>query len=95
MDLEPCVDEGADQPSPDRSLVVREVARPQIAVGDLGRTIGEAAIAAGHGDVRIVAEKDAIAHALIPQLAPGDVVLLKASRALALETLLDDLQEAR
>jgi len=65
------------------------------AVGDLGRTIGEAAIAAGHGDVRIMAEKDAIVRNLIPELAPGDVVLLKASRALALETLLDELTEAR
>jgi UDP-N-acetylmuramoyl-tripeptide--D-alanyl-D-alanine ligase len=65
------------------------------AVGELGQTIGEAAVAAGHSDVRIVAEKDAIARDLIPELAPGDVVLLKASRALALETLLDELQEAR
>ena len=63
------------------------------AVGELGRTIGEAAIAAGHGDVRIVGDKEEIAQALVPQLATGDVVLLKASRALELETLLDELAE--
>jgi UDP-N-acetylmuramoyl-tripeptide--D-alanyl-D-alanine ligase len=62
------------------------------AVGGLGRTIGEAAEAAGHGHVRIVEDKREIARELIPQLAPGDVVLLKASRALELETVLDELR---
>jgi UDP-N-acetylmuramoyl-tripeptide--D-alanyl-D-alanine ligase len=65
------------------------------AVGDLGRTIGEAALAAGHADVRIVADKGEIARALIPQLETGDVVLLKASRALELETVLEELREGR
>jgi UDP-N-acetylmuramoyl-tripeptide--D-alanyl-D-alanine ligase len=63
------------------------------AVGELGRTIGEAAVAAGHGDVRIIEDKAEVSRMLLPQLQPGDVVLLKASRALALETLLEDLQE--
>jgi UDP-N-acetylmuramyl pentapeptide synthase len=63
------------------------------AVGDLGRWIGDAAIQAGHNDVHIVMDKSEIARALLPQLAPGDVVLLKASRALELETLLDELEE--
>lgn len=63
------------------------------AVGDLGRWIGDAAIAAGHGNVHIVADKSEIAPMIVPQLGAGDVVLLKASRALALETLLDDLTE--
>jgi UDP-N-acetylmuramoyl-tripeptide--D-alanyl-D-alanine ligase len=63
------------------------------AVGELGRTIGEAAVAAGHGNVRIVEDKAEIAPAILPQLQPGDVVLLKASRALALETVLDELRE--
>src|SRR5215212_8804237 len=30
--LQPCIDEGADQPSPDGALVIRGVARAQIAV---------------------------------------------------------------
>jgi UDP-N-acetylmuramoyl-tripeptide--D-alanyl-D-alanine ligase len=69
-----------------------EVADTIYCVGELGRWIGDAAIRAGHGDVHIVREKDEVAHALLPQLGPGDVVLLKASRALALETLLPELE---
>ena len=63
------------------------------AVGEIGRWIGDAAIAAGHGNVHIVSDKAEIAAAILPQLDPGDVVLLKASRALALETVLDELKE--
>jgi len=70
-----------------------EVADVIFAVGELGRLIGEEAKAAGHADVHIVADKADVARALAPQLGPGDVVLLKASRALELETLLDELKE--
>lgn len=63
------------------------------AVGQLGRWIGDAAIAAGHPDVHIVSDKAEVAQALLPQLQPGDVVLLKASRSLALESVLDELRE--
>ncbi len=70
-----------------------EIADVIYAVGDLGRWIGDAAIQAGHGDVHITMDKSEIARELLPQLAPGDVVLLKASRALELETLLDELEE--
>jgi UDP-N-acetylmuramoyl-tripeptide--D-alanyl-D-alanine ligase len=63
------------------------------AVGELGRTIGEAAVAAGHANVRIVEDKAEVAPAILPQLGPGDVVLLKASRALELETVLEELRE--
>jgi UDP-N-acetylmuramoyl-tripeptide--D-alanyl-D-alanine ligase len=63
------------------------------AVGELGRWIGDAAIQAGHDAVRIMMDKSEVAAALLPELQPGDVVLLKASRALALESLLDDLKE--
>jgi UDP-N-acetylmuramoyl-tripeptide--D-alanyl-D-alanine ligase len=70
-----------------------EVADVIYAVGDLGRWIGDAAIEAGHGDVHITMDKSGIADALLPQLQPGDVVLLKGSRALALETLVDELKE--
>jgi UDP-N-acetylmuramoyl-tripeptide--D-alanyl-D-alanine ligase len=62
------------------------------AVGELGRLIGEAAAAAGHGDVRIAPSKDEIARPLGAMLGPGDVVLVKASRALALETLVEALK---
>lgn len=70
-----------------------EVADIIYAVGDLGRWIGDAAIQAGHGDVHIMFDKSEVAEALLPRLQPGDVVLLKASRALELETLLDEMKE--
>jgi UDP-N-acetylmuramoyl-tripeptide--D-alanyl-D-alanine ligase len=70
-----------------------EVADLIFAIGELGRWIGDAAIQAGHGGVQIMMDKADVASALLPELQPGDVVLLKASRALALESLLDDLKE--
>lgn len=70
-----------------------EVADLIFAVGELGRWIGDAAIQASHTGVQIMMEKSAVATVLLPQLQPGDVVLLKASRALALESLLDELEE--
>jgi UDP-N-acetylmuramoyl-tripeptide--D-alanyl-D-alanine ligase len=69
-----------------------EVADMIVTVGDLGRWIGDAAIQAGHGDVHILRDKEEIAPALLPLLAPGDVVLLKGSRALALETVRAELE---
>ncbi len=71
-----------------------QVADAIYCVGELGRWIGDAAIHAGHGDVHIVGDKAEIARELRAQLGPTDVVLLKASRALALETVLRDLEEA-
>ena len=70
-----------------------EVADVIYAVGELGRWIGDAAIQAGHGDVHISVDKDAVADELARSLQPGDVVLLKGSRALELETLLEQLKE--
>jgi UDP-N-acetylmuramoyl-tripeptide--D-alanyl-D-alanine ligase len=70
-----------------------EVADTIFCVGELGRWIGDAAVQAGHGDVRIVLDKSEIAPALLLELQPGDVVLLKASRALALETVLEELRQ--
>ncbi len=69
-----------------------EIADVIFAVGDLGRWIGDAAFQAGHGDVHIVMDKSEIAPALLAQLAPGDVVLVKGSRALALETVVAELE---
>jgi UDP-N-acetylmuramoyl-tripeptide--D-alanyl-D-alanine ligase len=73
--------------------IAAETADSIYAIGELGRWIGDAAIQAGHADVHIVREKEEVTRALVPQLAPGDVVLLKASRALALETLVDELRK--
>jgi UDP-N-acetylmuramoyl-tripeptide--D-alanyl-D-alanine ligase len=70
-----------------------QVADVIYAVGELGRTIGEAAKGAGHAAVELFDEKGGIARALAPQLEPGDVVLVKASRALALETVVSELSQ--
>ena len=72
-----------------------EVADIIYCVGELGRWIGDAAIQAGHDDVHILRDKDEIAPALAPELEPGDVVLLKGSRALALETVRAELEGSR
>jgi UDP-N-acetylmuramoyl-tripeptide--D-alanyl-D-alanine ligase len=64
-----------------------------VAVGALGRIIGEAARDAGHRDVRIVTDKGDVAPMIRGELRPGDVVLVKASRALALETVAAELKE--
>jgi UDP-N-acetylmuramoyl-tripeptide--D-alanyl-D-alanine ligase len=69
-----------------------EVADVIYAVGELGRWIGDAAMEAGHRDVHIALDKEEIAAELLPQLRSGDAVLLKGSRALALETLVDALK---
>ncbi len=70
-----------------------EIADVIYAVGPLARIIGETARAAGHPDVHITQDKAEVERALAPQLAPGDVVLVKASRALELETLAAALEE--
>ncbi|MBF6598962.1 MAG: UDP-N-acetylmuramoyl-tripeptide--D-alanyl-D-alanine ligase [Dehalococcoidia bacterium] len=64
-----------------------------IAVGALGRIIGEAARDAGHADARIVADACEVAPTLRPELRRGDHVLIKASRALALESVAEELRE--
>lgn len=65
-----------------------EVAQLIYVVGDLGRLTGEAARLAGHDGVSFWSSKEEAAQDLRQRLEPGDVVLLKASRAMALETTL-------
>ena len=60
-------------------------------VGERGRIIGEAAQAAGHQDVRFLASKEAAAAAIRETLSEGDHLLVKASRAMALETVIEEL----
>jgi UDP-N-acetylmuramoyl-tripeptide--D-alanyl-D-alanine ligase len=76
-------------------VVGREAARvAQViyAVGDLGRLIGEEAERAGHPAVSLFPSKEEAAKQLVGELRVGDVVLLKASRAMALETILPELR---
>jgi len=60
-------------------------------VGERGRIIGEAAQAAGHQDVRFLASKGEAAAAIRETLSEGDHLLVKASRAMALETVIEEL----
>jgi UDP-N-acetylmuramoyl-tripeptide--D-alanyl-D-alanine ligase len=64
-----------------------------LAVGELGKLIGESAREAGHRAVRMVPDKTGVASLLAPELGEGDVVLFKGSRALELETVIDELGE--
>lgn len=76
-------------------LVGREAARvAQViyAVGELGHLIGEEAQRAGHPAVSLWPSKEEAARRLASELRVGDVVLLKASRAMALETILPELK---
>jgi UDP-N-acetylmuramoyl-tripeptide--D-alanyl-D-alanine ligase len=76
-------------------VVGREAARvAQViyAVGELGHLIGEEAKRAGHPAVSIWSSKEEAARQLVNDLQVGDVVLLKASRAMALETILPELK---
>ena len=60
-------------------------------VGERGRIIGEAAQAAGHQEVRFLASKEKAAAAIRETLSEGDHLLVKASRAMALETVIEEL----
>ncbi|MGI8926025.1 MAG: UDP-N-acetylmuramoyl-tripeptide--D-alanyl-D-alanine ligase [Tepidiformaceae bacterium] len=63
-----------------------------VAVGESCRALAEAAREAGHPDVRWFAGKDEAARAVRKLLQRGDHVLVKASRAMAFETILPVLE---
>ena len=76
-------------------VVGREAARVAqliYAVGELGHLIGEEAKRAGHPAVTLYQSKEEAARQLVDELQVGDVVLLKASRAMALETILPEIK---
>jgi len=58
-----------------------------LVVGELGGLIGQAARQAGHPNVLAFDDKEEAAAALAELVGEGDYVLIKASRALALETV--------
>ncbi len=62
-------------------------------VGELGGIIAEGAREAGHRATHQWPTKEAMGKSLAADLQAGDVVLLKASRALAFETLLEMLKD--
>ena len=61
-------------------------------VGDLAATIARGAREAGLGEVRTLDSKGEAAEALRALLRPGDALLVKGSRALALETVVEELE---
>lgn len=62
-----------------------------IVVGEGARGIATGAQAAGLSNVEVVADPVAASQALKAALAPGDVVLVKASRSIGLEVIAEDL----
>lgn len=64
-----------------------------VVVGEGARGIAEGARAAGLADDRLVhvADRDGASRSLLDLLRPGDVVLVKASRGVALDVLVEDL----
>lgn len=68
------------------------VAAVLFTVGARSRWIAAAARAAGAADVREFPSKEGLAAAVRAELRPGDVLLLKGSRGLALETVVDELR---
>ncbi|MFQ5878615.1 MAG: UDP-N-acetylmuramoyl-tripeptide--D-alanyl-D-alanine ligase [Dehalococcoidia bacterium] len=69
-----------------------QVADVIYAVGEGGGIVGQAAREVGHPMVRFFADKETAAQALRQRLRPGDFVLVKASRAMAFETVVEHLQ---
>ena len=70
-----------------------EVAQLVYTVGELGRLIAEEARKSGHTNVSHWSSKEKAAADLRERLTADDVVLLKASRAMALETVLPTLRD--
>ena len=68
------------------------VADVLLTVGDLALRISDAARGCGLRDAEHVESKEAAAQALLATLRPGDALLVKGSRALALETVVAELE---
>ena len=84
-----------DLAEPSHEQVGRHAARRADAlftVGDLAATIARGAREAGLGEVRTLDSKAEAAEALRALLRPGDALLVKGSRALALETVVAELE---
>lgn len=73
-----------------------DVAERIITVGELGREIAEAAVAEGMPSSRVVSclSNDEAAAEVMAEIADGDVVLVKGSRGMRMETIVESLEKA-
>lgn len=65
-----------------------------VGVGSLGRHIAEGSASAGHRGTEVIETVEAACRTLPKMLKAGDVVLLKGSRAMAMERLVGPIQAA-
>jgi UDP-N-acetylmuramoyl-tripeptide--D-alanyl-D-alanine ligase len=65
-----------------------------LVIGEEAREIGEAARRGGLNDVRFLASPERAAETLLKELAGGDYILIKASRAVGLESVVEALVSA-
>jgi UDP-N-acetylmuramoyl-tripeptide--D-alanyl-D-alanine ligase len=65
-----------------------------VAIGDFAPTMVAAAQAAGMDDAVVVVDKPSAVRTVLAGLGPGDVVLVKASRGLALDTVAEEIATA-
>jgi UDP-N-acetylmuramoyl-tripeptide--D-alanyl-D-alanine ligase len=66
-----------------------------VAVGPLSRLAAESATAAGLLEVRHFEDSSAAAEFLAPALADGDLVLVKGSRGMKMERIVDSIRASR
>ncbi|MCK9485774.1 MAG: UDP-N-acetylmuramoyl-tripeptide--D-alanyl-D-alanine ligase [Dehalococcoidia bacterium] len=72
-----------------------EVLDALVTLGDEARTLGEAALAAGGGEIHHATSREEAAALLWTLVRPGDVVLVKGSHALGLEAVVAELERSR
>lgn len=71
-----------------------EVLDTLVTLGDEARLLGAAALSAGAGEVHHATSKEEAAALLLTLVQPGDVVLVKGSHALGLETVVAELEQS-
>jgi UDP-N-acetylmuramoyl-tripeptide--D-alanyl-D-alanine ligase len=71
-----------------------EVLDALVTLGDEARLLGATALSSGAGEVHHATSKEEASALLLTLVQPGDVVLVKGSHALGLETVVEELERA-